>query len=416
MFDFLRRKPELPAASAEMRAAGDVSISDRDGMMHLFNMMETSSGEPVTIDSALGVPAIFAAVNFISGTLASLPVHVFKRDSDGSVTKLSNDLSAILNGAVNDTMSSFDWRKYSFEQTLTGGRQFTFIETNAAGRIVAFWPLDPSGVTIRRKNQSVFYEYRDGSRSVSYDAAEIIDIPFMRKADGLAHRSPIMANAEVVSMAIAATKFGGAYFRGGGVPPYAVTGAFQSGAAMKAAAADIEASIRKAVKEKRQAVVLPSGLEIKTIGTDAEKAQMIETQRFLVEQFARVYSLPPVFLQDLTHGTFANVEQQDLHLVKHTMGRWVAQFEGELNLKLFGRRKNDIYVKVNLDGILRGDFKTRMEGFATGIQNGVLMPDEARALDNRRPVPGGNQIYMQGAMMPALALGQDDAKGDKNAE
>jgi HK97 family phage portal protein len=180
---------------------------------------------------------------------------------------------------------------------------------------------------------------------------------------------------------------------------------------MARAADDLEDAVRKAAREKRQALVLPAGLTVKTIGTDAEKAQLIETQRFLIEQVARIYNLPPVFLQDLSHGTFANVEQQDLHLVKHTLRHWVKQWEGELNLKLFGRLNRRQFVRVNLDGILRGDFKTRTEGYAAAIQHGVMTPDEARALEGRAPMPGGDQLYLQGAMVPIQQAGQPPRAG-----
>ena len=412
MFNFLRRATPAPATQ-ESRSMS-ISVSDRDGMARMFNMMDLGAGEPVTVDTALGVPAVFAAVNFLSGTLAALPVHVYKKNESGIPERVSGGLADILNGAVNDEMSSFDWRKYSFEQTFTGGRQFTFIERNKAGQVIALWPLNPEAVTLSRRDGKTTYTYRDGTRPVRYSADEVIDLPFMRAPNGLAHRSPIMANAEAISMAIAATKFGGAFFRGGGVPPFVVTGKFMSGGAMGRAADDIDAAVKKATKEKRNVTVLPEGLEMKQIGTDAEKAQMIETQRFLVEQIARIYSLPPIFLQDLSRGTYSNAEQQDLHLVKHTVSHWVAQAEGEMNLKLFGRGAVQ-YVKCNLDGLLRGDFPTRMEGYAQGIQNGVLTPDEARGLENRPPLPGGNQLFMQGAMMPLLGLGTDKGKGGTDA-
>ena len=83
-------------------------------------------------------------------------------------------------------------------------------------------------------------------------------------------------------------------------------------------------------------------------------------QRFSIEQIARVYQVPPVFLQDLTHGTFSNTEQQDLHLVKHTIKRWIEQLEQELNLKLFPRGSSE-FVEFSLDGLLRGDIKTVAE-------------------------------------------------------
>jgi HK97 family phage portal protein len=121
-------------------------------------------------------------------------------------------------------------------------------------------------------------------------------------------------------------------------------------------------------------------------------------QRFSIEQIARIYSLPPVFLQDLTHGTFSNTEQQDLHFVKHTVKRWVEQFEQEMNLKFFGRG-SDFYVEFNVDGLLRGDLKSRMEAYAVSIQNAIRTPDEIRAIENL-PAKGATDLLIQGATVP----------------
>jgi HK97 family phage portal protein len=126
--------------------------------------------------------------------------------------------------------------------------------------------------------------------------------------------------------------------------------------------------------------------------------QLLELQRFSIEQIARIYSLPPVFLQDLTHGTFSNTEQQDLHFVKHTVKRWVEQFEQEMNLKFFGRG-SDFYVEFNVDGLLRGDLKSRMEAYAVSIQNAIRTPDEIRAIENL-PAKGANDLLIQGATVP----------------
>jgi len=133
-------------------------------------------------------------------------------------------------------------------------------------------------------------------------------------------------------------------------------------------------------------------------------------QRFSIEQIARIYSLPPIFLQDLTHGTYSNTEQQDLHFVKHTVKRWVEQTEAELNLKLFGRG-SPFFVEFDLDGLMRGDLKTRMEAHSTAIQNGIKTPNEVRAIENLPPMEGGDQLFIQGATVPLAgqAAGQPDA-------
>lgn len=375
--------------------------------------MSNSSGEVVTVETALGVPAIWQAVNFLSGTIAGLPLLVYRKTADGR-KRITDPLAEMLQKRINDEpTSSFEWRKYTMEQALTGGRGLTYIERSASGKVIALWPLDPLNSTVRRIDGRKVIDYRDGRRTVRYESAEVIDIAAMLKPDRISHRSPIITNREVVAMAQAMTKYGGSYFRNGGVPPFAVTGNFQSGKAMDRAADDLAAAVRKAAKEQRQALVMPAGLDIKSIGADPQKSQMIEAQRFVIEQIARIYNLPPVFLQDLSHGTYSNTEQQDLQLVKHTVKRWVEQIEQELNLKLFPKGSS-LYCEFSMDGILRGDFKTRMEGYASAVQNGILKPGEAREMENRERADGDDLLYMQGAMVPISQTGQQTEPGLQN--
>lgn len=389
-------------AAAEPRASIEdptVPITSQSIIALLGAGGASAAGVTVTLENALGVPAIWAAVNFISGTIAGLPLHVYRK-TEGGREKVSGGLSSILHDAVNDECSSFEWRKYSFERVLTGGRSLTFIERNVAGRIINLWPMNPAEVTVKRKSGRKVYVLQQGGKTTTYAAAEIIDIPFMLDADLLTARSPLLSNKDTVGLAIAATHYGSKFFNNGGVPPFVMTGNFQTGAGLKRASEDLEQAVRESAKEGRLALTLPAGHEIKSIGVDPEKSQLVELKRFLIEEVARIYSLPPNFLQDLSHGTFSNTEQQDLHLVKHTMKRWVEQVEQEMNLKLFGRNSNNQYVEFNLDGLLRGDFKTRMDGYATAIQNGVLKPNEARRQENRPDDPAGDVLLIQGATVP----------------
>lgn len=363
---------------------------------------ESAAGVSVNIETALSVPAVWAAVNFISGTMAGLPLNVFRRSGEDR-KKVSGGLQDILHDAVNDECSSFEWRKHMFEQVFTGGRALTYLERDRSGRVANLWPMDPAKAKITRENGRRIYEF-DGR---PYAAAEILDLAFMLRSDGLAHRSPISSNKDVIGLSIAATRYGSRFFQNGGVPPFAVTGAFKSAAGLNRAADDLAEAVRKASKQERQALTLPEGLDIKPIGADPEKAQLVELQRFLIEQIARIYSIPPSFLQDLTHGTFSNTEQQDLHFVKHTIKRWAEQFEQELNLKLFGRGNRDRrFVELNMDGLLRGDFRTRMDGYAQAVQNAIQTPNEIRRRENLPARAEGDQLMIQGATVPLGSTGE----------
>lgn len=394
-----------PFGQNETRTIG----SDRE-TLHIFGLesLESATGVNVTIDSAMGVPAVAAAVNFIANELASLPCDLYRR-KDGGREAVTGGLANLLHDAPNDFLTSFEWRKGLFTAKLTGGRGLSYIERADSGTIVGLWHMDPTRVTIRRDGFVVTYEYDDDGRKRIYRADEVIDLPFLLKSDGLCHRSPIMMGKDAIGLAIAVTAYGSRFFGNGGVPPFAVTGNFQSGTGMQRAADDLTKAVQKAASEKRQALVLPAGHEIKEIGTDPEKSQMVETQRWCVEQIARLYSIPPTFLQDLTHGTYSNTEQQDLHFVKHTLLHHAKQFEQELNLKLFGRRSRNQYVELNMDGLLRGDFKTRMEGWARAINTALVTPAEAREAENWPMIEGSDRLFIQGATVPIEQAGASKA-------
>jgi len=371
--------------------------------------MTASAGVTVNVDTALGVPAVWSAVNFLSGTLAGLPLHVYRKTENGR-ERVKGPLETLLHDTANDSMSSFEWRKYMFDQVFTGGRCVTYIERSRNGAIKNLWPLDPNYTRVEHRS--------DGKRQVrvylhkgqTYSASEVLDIPFMLKSNGLDVRGPISTNRDAIGMAIAASRYGAKAFQSGGIPPVVLQGPFQSGAAASRASDDVAKTTAKLAREGRSVMALPLGHEMKQIGFNPEQMQLIELQRFSIEQIARIYSLPPVFLQDLTHGTFSNTEQQDLHFVKHTLKRWIEQTEHELNLKLFPRG-SDRYVEFNVDGLLRGDFQTRMQGHATAIQNGIETPNEARTMENRPALEGGDSLMIQGATVPIAAqVGGFDAE------
>lgn len=366
-------------------------------MLQVFGLGDVSLPS-VTIDSALTVPAVLAAVSFLPRTLAALPLHAFRNTDDGP-QKINGGLQTLIHEAPNKEWTSFGLRQYFWTQVFTGGRGLLWIERSGTN-ITGLYPINPAKVKIHRDPMGrTTYEVEGGS---IYPAADVIDIPFMLKADGLSHYSPIQLGANAIQLALAMNAYGAKFFAGGGVPPLALEGPLPQGAdAMRRAMADINRAIDTARTQDKPVFPMPPGHKLTPVGFDPDKGQMTDARRFQVEEIARIYGLPPVFLQDLTHGTFSNTEQQDLHLVKHLVAQWVQAFEEQLNLKLFGQRNGGRYVEHNIDGLLRGDFKTRMEGMARAVQTSILTPDEARALENR-PAKGGNadKLFMQGATVP----------------
>lgn len=383
---------------------GDGKVLLRD----LASSGRSSIGDGVTTEKALGLPAIWAAVNFISGTIAGLPLHVYER-SKGERKRVDGPLSMMLNERANSATTSFDWRKYTFERILTSGRAFTLIDRNKAGRVAGLYPLDPEQMEVVREKGRISYRYYENGSKVVYQADEILDIPFMLKPDGVGHLGPVATCRNAIGMALAATEYGGKVFQSGGLPPAVIQGPFASGQAAQRASDDVAKTMANLANEGKSLLALPAGHEVKGVGFSPEQIQMLELQRFLVEQVARIYSLPPVFLQDLTRGTFSNTEQQDLHFVKHTMKRWVEQFEQQINLKLF-RQGGQQYAEFSMDGLLRGDIKTRMEAHGTAIQNGIYTPAHAAGLENAPHHDEADQVFIQGGTMPIGTVDRQDSE------
>lgn len=351
----------------------------------------------VNFDTAMQVPAFAAAVGFLSSSMANLPAHVYRPKGD-SAERVGGKIQRLLNESPNPQWTSYGMRKYLWQGVFgQPGRGCAWIERNG-NTIEAIWPFEHNRVQVSFRAGRKWYH----SEGRDYPAEDVIDLTFMLKQDMISVYSPLYLASKAVQLALAMGDYGANFFAGGGVPPLALTGPMPSGPeAVKRAKDDIKRAIDGAKGAGEHVFPIPAGYELKQVGFDPAKGQMTEARRFQIEEIARVYSLPPVFLQDLTHGTFSNTEQQDLHFVKHLVAQWAKMAEEEFNLKLFGASRSNRYMEHQLDSLQRGDFTSRMTGYAQGIQNAVLTPDEARALENR-PSKGGaaNDLHIQGATVP----------------
>ena len=358
----------------------------------------------VTVDAALTVPAVAAAVGFLSRSMANLPLHAYQVRNDAS-ERLGGKLQRVLNEAPNAEWTSFGARQYFWQQVFLRGRGLMYIER--IGRNAdSLWPMDPAKTVIHRQGLRKLYTWN----GVTYDAADVIDVPFMLKENQLDAHSPLVMGKKAIQLALAMGDYASGFFAGGGVPPLALSGPLPAGAdAMKRAQADVKRAIDGAKARNETIMPIPAGYTLSPVGFDPAKGQMTEARRLQIEEIGRIFNLPPVFLGDLTHGTFSNTEQQDLQLVKHVIAHWAKALEEELNLKLFGAQNNRRYVEHSLDGLMRGDFQTRMTGLSQGIQNALITPNEARALDNRAPLPNGDDLMIQGATVPLGTQPKDGA-------
>jgi HK97 family phage portal protein len=374
------------------------ALSERPGAMTWAGVLglQDVALPTVNVDTALTVPAFWAGVTFLSRTMAAVPKHVSKK-TDAGPERIEGGLETLIHEAPNPEWTSFKLWQWFWQQVFTHGRGLIYIERSGSN-IVGLWPMDPTATTIKRTPLGKTTYIVSGQ---TYSANEVIDVPFMLKSDGLNHIGPVKAGAETLQMALSMTKYGAKFFAGGGVPPLALEGPLPQGIdAFNRAMDQVSRAIDLARQSDKPVFGLPPGHKLTPVAFDPAKGQMTDGRRFVVEEIARLLNLPPVFLQDLTHGTFSNTEQQDLHLVKHLVGQWCEALDQELNLKLFGQRNNNRFVEHNMDGLLRGAILERMQAHGNAVQNAIRTPNEVRALEGLPPMPKGDDLMIQGATVP----------------
>ena len=402
----------------------DVIFQREDGENALKPPMVINESLPVvvTVRSAMRVSAVWSAVNFLSRSLASLPINVFDEDAKGARTVVKNShLQKILRSRPNPNITSMRWRKRMWDSVFTHGRAYTYIHRNPMNNQVhSLWPLDYNRVSLEVMGGRLQYRYDNsthdkhklpGPSLVTYGEDEIIDLRFMEGDDLISHYSPILTNSLSIAVGIAAAEYSARSFQNGGVPPLALIGPYSTPEGIDLTATSLSAAVLKAAREGSQILPIPDEHKLETIASTPHDLQSIETQRWIVEQVSRIYSLPPTLLQDLSNTSFSTSEDMDLQFTRHTLRPWVVMFDQELDLKLI--QKNDRYIEHSIDGLLRGDFKSRMEGNAKAIQTGQLTPNEARMKDNRPPLPGGDDLMIQSGTVPIKLAKEMLEKGNK---
>ena len=162
----------------------------------------------------------------------------------------------------------------------------------------------------------------------------------------------------------------------------------------------------------KPAVEIPQGdsfllyMKFQAIGIPPEQAQFLETRKFQIDEIARIFRVPPHMVGDLEKSSFSNIEQQSLEFVKYTLDPWVVRWEQSLcQALLLPSEKNELFIRFNLDGLLRGDYASRMTGYATGRQNGWLSANDIRELEdmNRIPSSEGGDLFLINGNMTKLA-------------
>src|SRR5574344_30860 len=387
------------------------------GSRYSFFFGSTTAGKPVNEQTAMQMTAVYSCVRILSETIAGLPLHVYKyNDSGGKEKFLNHPLYKLLHDEPNPEMTSFAFRETLMSHLLLWGNAYAQIIRNGKGEVIALYPLMPNKMTVDRDaNGKLYYLYSRSSEDaptlgkesqVYLDSTDVLHIPGLG-FDGLVGYSPIAMAKNAVGLAIATEEYGAKFFANGAAPGGVLEhpGTIKDPQKVKES---WNAAYQGSTNAHRVAV-LEEGMKYQPIGISPEQAQFLETRKFQINEIARIFRIPPHMLDDLEKSSFSNIEQQSLEFVKYTLDPWVVRWEqGMCRALLLESEKPTVFIKFNVDGLLRGDYASRMAGYATARQNGWMSANDIRELENLDKIPtvlGGDLYVINGAMLPLKDAG-----------
>ena len=388
----------------------------------------TTSGKTVNERTALQTTAVYACVRILSETIASLPLHVYRYTEGGKAKDTEHVLYTLLHDEPNPDMTSFVFRETLMSHLLIWGNAYSQILRDRSGQVIGLYPLLPDQMSVHRSEKGkLFYVYNryeednpnfQEKGSIVLSQEEVLHIPGLG-FDGLIGYSPIALAKNAVGMTLACEEYGSSFFSNGANPG----GVLEHPGILKnpAKVRDSWNAVYQGTRNAHKVAVLEEGMSYKQIGIPPEEAQFLETRKFQINEIARLFRIPPHMVGDLEKSSFSNIEQQSLEFVKYTLDPWVVRFEQALKKSLLlPEEKKTHFIKFNVDGLLRGDYQSRMNGYAIGRQNGWLSTNDIRELEELNPIPpeeGGDLYLINGNMTKLKDAGgfmKDNHEGESH--
>lgn len=393
----------------------------------IFHFGRSSTGQNVNETTAMQMSAVYACVRIIAEAIAQIPLNVYRFTEDGGKEKdPRHPLYFLLHDEPNPEMTSFIFRETLMSHLLLWGNAYAQIIRNGMGEVVGLYPLMPDRMEVDRdEDGNLFYTYtkyfdeagaRHRYEQVKLPAYQVLHIPGLGY-DGLIGYSPIAMARNAIGMSMAAEDFGATFFANGATPG----GVLEHPGIVKDPERLRESwHAQFSGKNSHNIAVLEEGMTFKPMSIPPEEAQFLETRKFQIDEIARIFRVPPHMVGDLEKSSFSNIEQQSLEFVKYTVGPWVARWEQSLSQALLlPSEKTKYTIKYNLDGLLRGDYESRMNGYAVGRQNGWLSANDIRELENMNRIPaeeGGDEYLINGNMTKLKDAGLFANKGGNESE
>ena len=355
---------------------------------------ETQSGEKVTVNSALGVPAVYACVNILANGIATLPMQTFKRTKTGREREKKHSVSKLLEKRPNPYQGPFKFKHLIETHRNLWGNAYINIEWGADGRPKGLWLLNPANtdpVVDVDSNELWYHTVLPNGKNVKIWNGDIIHLTAL-STDGIKGKSPIQVIRESIGSAQAAQKFKGRFYRNGA----STTGVLKVPGMLNPDAKDVvRAEWEKAntgINNAQRVAILDAGLDYQSIQMPLKDAQFVESMKFDKTEITTFYNIPMHMVNELERATHTNIEQQAIDFIRNTLSPIYTQYQEEFTYQLFSEREMErFYIKFNLEALLRADKKTQAEFYKIMLETGVFSINKVLELEDMDGIEGGDK-------------------------
>lgn len=388
------------------RKSGASNVAAIDRLIARLEGTQSASGAWVTTESAMRVAAVFAAVRVIAETIGSLPLHMYRRRTDGGRERAEgHPLQILLHDRPNSWQTAQEFREMLTEHALLRGAGYAFINwrSRSSNIVDELIPLHPDRVTVRQlPDNSLAYELRrkDGS-TVALQADEVLSIRY-RTRDGVEPMGVIESGRDAIGVAYATQEYAGRFYRNDATPGVVLKHPNKLSSEAAARLKETWNAAHGGSGNARRTALLEEGMSIERLSLSAEDSQFLETRQFQRSEIAGLFRVPPHMIGDLSRATFSNIEHQSLDFLAHCIGPWLVRWEQSITRDLITAPAT-YFPKLSPEALLRGDIKSRYDAYAIGRQWGWLSVNDIRALEDMNAVPEGNVRLMPLNMVDAGA-------------
>lgn len=379
------------------------------------------TGVNVNEETAMNLIAVYACVRLLSESISMLPFPVYKSLKVGKEKALYHPLYSILHDISNPECTSFQFRQIMMVNALLCGEAYAEIQRNEAGDVIALWPIPTKNVAKSRnqKTKELMYIINnpDGTTSTLYPE-QIFILPGMG-FNSVKYFKPTILAREAIGLGLATEAFGATFFGNGTIASGIVE---YPGKMSDPAFNRYERTMTEkyaGLKNTNRLIFLEEGLKFTQLTIPPESAQFLQTRKFQVIEIARFFNIPPHMIMDFEGATFSNIEQKSLEYVTYSLMPWLVKWEQAVFKDLLtDTERKKYFAKFNADALLRGDFKTRMDGYHIMIQDGVYNADEVREKEDMNPQPDGQggEYFINSTMVTKKSILNGTKGGEGNGE